>query len=134
MQMGKALSSRGGRNWGSSHVGSSSPHRTSHDRSPFEDEDFFESVSLAEMEDKEQDEDVPLAMVRNRIVTQRQDAEESLMERIKRLKEEKKQREGANTEDKEETIMERMARLKMEQGETLQERRARLKKCAIVFD
>ena len=70
IQMGKALSSRGGRNWGSSHVGSSSPRRTSHG-SPYEDE-LFESVSLAEMEYKEQDEDVPLAMVRNRIVTQRQ--------------------------------------------------------------
>lgn len=118
-QMGKALSSRGGRNWGSSHVGSSSPRRTG---SPYEDQ-FFESVSLAEMEYKEQDEDVPLAVVRNRIVTQRHDAEESLVDRIKRLKEEKKQRQA----QEEETLMERMARLKMEQGETLQERRARLK-------
>lgn len=122
IQMGKALSSKGGRNWGSSHVGSSSPRRTSHCESPYENE-LFESVSLAEMEYKEQDEDVPLAMVRNRIVTQRQDAEESLVDRIKRLKEEKKRRAAQEGE----TLMERMARLKMEQGETLQERRARLK-------
>jgi len=121
IQMGKALSSRGGRNWGSSHVGSSSPRRTSHG-SPYEDE-LFESVSLAEMEYKEQDEDVPLAAVRNRIVAQRKDAEESLVDRIKRLKEEKIKREAQEGE----TLMQRMARLKMEQGETLQERRARLK-------
>ena len=121
-QMGKILSSRGGRNWGSSHVGSSSPRRTSHSGSPHEDE-LFESVSLAEMDYKERDEDVPLAIVRNRIVTQRKDAEESLVDRIKRLKEEKKQREAQEGE----TLVQRMARLKMEQGETLQERRARLK-------
>ena len=122
MHMGKALSSRGGRNWGSSHVGSSSPRRTSHSGSPYEDE-RFESISLAEMEYKEQDEDVPLAVVRNRIVTQRKDAEESLVDRIKRLKEEKQRRAVQEGE----TLMERMARLKMEQAETLQERRAKLK-------
>lgn len=128
MQMGKALSSRGGRNWGGS---SSSPRHTntaaytSHSGSPYDREaELFESVSLAEMEYKEQDEDVPLAMVKERIVTQRQDAEESLMDRIKRLKEEKKRREAEEGE----TLMERMARLKMEQEETLQERKERLQK------
>jgi hypothetical protein len=122
MQMGKALSSRGGRNWGSSHVGSSDPRRNSQSASPYEDE-RFESISLAEMEYKEQDEDIPLAVVRNRIVTQRNDAEESLVDRIKRLKEEKKRRAAQEGE----TLMERMARLKMEQAETLLERRAKLK-------
>jgi hypothetical protein len=80
-------------------------------------------VSLAEMEYREEDEDVPLAVVRNRIVTQRQDAEESLMERMKRLKEERRQREVREGE----TLMERIARLKVEQAETLAERKERLR-------
>ena len=120
MHMGKALASRGGRSWGSSGGGGS-------ERTPLsyrDDDEVFESVSLAEMEYREEDEDVPLAYVRNRIVTQRQDAEESLVERIKRLKEEKLKRE----EEEKETLGQRMARLRMEQGETLAERRARLKR------
>jgi hypothetical protein len=122
MQMGKALSSRGGRNWGG---GSSSSPRRTQSESPYriEEDDLFESISLADFEYKEPDENVPLAMVRERIVTQRQDAEESLAERIKRLKEEKRRRENEEGE----TLVQRMARLKMEQAETLQERRARLK-------
>ena len=125
MQMGKALSSRGGRNWGSSGVGGSSgsQNQKSRTESPHhEEDDVFESVSLADMQYKEQDEDVPLAYVRDRIVTQRQDAEESLVERMKRLKNEKKRREAEESE----TLGERLARLKMEQGETLAERRRRL--------
>ena len=126
MQMGKALSSRGGRNWGSSGIGggsSGSQNHKSHTESPYhEEDDVFESVSLAEMEYREVDEDVPLAYVRERIVTQRQDAEESLVERMKRLKEEKKRREA----EEKETLGERLARLKMEQGETLVERKRRL--------
>lgn len=125
LHMGKALSSRGGRNWGSSGA-STSPRRTSQtgSGSPFKEEDeVFESVSLAEMPYKEEDENVPLAMVRNRIVTQRQDAEESLADRMKRLKEAKKQKEAADGE----TVMQRLERLKLEQKETLAERRARLK-------
>lgn len=126
MHMGKALSSRGGRNWGSSGIGggsSGSQNHKSHTESPYhEEDDVFESVSLAEMEYREVDEDVPLAYVRERIVTQRQDAEESLVERMKRLKEEKKRREA----EEKETLGERLARLKMEQGETLVERKRRL--------
>jgi len=125
MQMGKALSSRGGRNWGSSGIGggSSGSQNQKSRTSPYhEEDDVFESVSLAEMEYREVDEDVPLAYVRERIVTQRQDAEESLVERMKRLKEEKKRREKEESE----TLGERLARLKMEQGETLMERKRRL--------
>ena len=130
MQMGKVLAAKGGRNWGSTNTGSSrtgSPRqRGSGSRSGsgfVDDDEIFESVSLADMEYQEEDEDVPLAMVRNRIVTQRQDAEESLVERMKRLKEERRLREIKDGE----TLMERMARLKMENTETLAERQARLK-------
>ena len=84
LQMGKALTSRGGRNWGST-SGPGSIRTTS----PYRDDEVFESVSLADMEYREEDEDVPLAMIRERIVTQRADAEESLVERMKRLKAEK---------------------------------------------
>ena len=129
-QMGKILVSRGGRNWGSSGGagGSSrtggSPLRHSYNGSPSHDEDeVFESVSLADMGCKDEEEDVPLAVVRNRIAIQRQDAEESLVERMKRLKQEKKRRE----EKESETLVQRMARLKAEQNETLAERRARLR-------
>jgi len=130
MQMGKALVAKGGRSWGSN-AGSSSQTGSPKGRmspskngSGFVDEDeVFESVSLADMEYREEDEDVPLAVVRNRIVTQRQDAEESLMDRMRRLKAERMEREV----QEEETLMERMARLKMEQGETLAERQARLR-------
>jgi hypothetical protein len=125
MHMGKALSSRGGRNWGSSGIGGSSGsqnHKSQTESRYHEDDDVFESVSLAEMEYREVDEDVPLAYVRDRIVTQRQDAEESLVERMKRLKAEKKRREA----EEKETLGERLARLKMEQGETLVERKRRL--------
>jgi hypothetical protein len=132
MHMGKALSSRGGRNWGSaSYAGGSSrtggsSHReaASQGLQRYRDDEVFESVSLAgDMEYREEDEDVPLAVVRERIVTQRQDAEESLVERIKRLKEERQRKEVEEGE----TLVERMARLKIEQGETLQQRKARLK-------
>jgi hypothetical protein len=116
MQMGKALSSRGGRNWGS--------QASTKMSSPYHDDEVFESVSLADLDWREEDEDVPLAMVRERIVTQRHDAEESLVERMKRLKEEKKRREMEEGE----TLQQRMARLKMEEKETLVERLARLKK------
>jgi hypothetical protein len=117
MQMGKALSSRGGRNWGSSGHGSSGTP------SPYHDDEVFESVSLADVEWREEDEDVPLAMVRQRIVTQRHDAEESLVERMKRLKREKQKREMEEGE----TLLQRKARLKAEEKETLSERIARLK-------
>jgi hypothetical protein len=119
MQMGKALSSKGGRNWDSG----TSRSGGSHHKSQMHDEDFFESVSLAEAEYYEEDEEVPLQVLRERIVTQRHDAEESLADRIKRLKEEKRRR---NVEENE-TLVERMARLKMEQSETLLERKNRLR-------
>jgi hypothetical protein len=125
MQMSKILVAKGGRNWGASAAGESSgsPPKASRNGSGYQpEEEVFESVSLAEMEYKEEDEDVPLAMVRDRIVTQRQDAEESLLDRIKRLKEEKRRKEV----EEEETLVQRLARLKMEQGETLSERKARL--------
>lgn len=124
--MGKALSSRGGRNWGTSVGGSSSPRRNSHvDETPqLPDTDVFESISLAEFEHQDVDEDVPLAMVQTRIVTQRHDAEESLADRMKRLKEEKRKKDVKEGE----TLKERLARLKLEKNETLQERRQRLLK------
>lgn len=129
MHMGKALSSRGGRNWGSaSYAGGSSRTGGSRDAGTqgfqrYRDDEVFESVSLVgDMEYREDDEDVPLAVVRERIVTQRQDAEESLVERMKRLKQERQRKEVEEGE----TLVERMARLKMEQGETLQQRKARL--------
>jgi hypothetical protein len=119
MQMGKALSSKGGRQWGSGTTqsgGSPSKSQTQ--------DDVFESVSLAEMEYYEEDEEVPLSVLRERIVSQRQDAEESLADRMKRLKEEKRR----NKSEENETLVERMARLKMEQNETLQERKNRLRR------
>ena len=65
MQIGKALSSKGGRNWGSGTSPSGgSPHKSQAQN------DVFESVSLAEMEDYEEDEEVPLSVPRERIVTQ----------------------------------------------------------------
>jgi hypothetical protein len=127
MQMGKVLAAKGGRNWGSttgSSMGSLARGSASRSGSGYVDDDeIFESVSLADMEYQEEDEDVPLAMVRSRIVTQRQDAEESLADRIKRLKEERRLREIQDGE----TLLERMARLKMEKTETLAERQARLR-------
>lgn len=119
MHMGKALSSKGGRNWssGTSRSGGSPQRSQIHD-------EVFKSVSLAEMEQHEEDEEVPLSVLRERIVTQRHDAEESLVDRIKRLKEEKRRRKVEETE----TLVERMARLKMEQNETLQERKNRLRR------
>lgn len=125
IHMGKALSSRGGRNWGSGGGSSSSPRRDSRveGESPrLPDDEAFESISLAEQDYGEVDEDIPLAMVQTRIVTQRADAEESLADRMKRLKEEKQKKEVKEGE----TLKERLARLKLEKNETLQERRQRL--------
>ena len=127
MQLGKVMSSRAGRDWGTSAGGSSSPRHASHvesSRPPqLPDDEVFESISLAEFETYRQvDEDVPLAMVQNRIVTQRHDAEESLADRMKRLKEEKRKKEVGEAE----TLKERMERLKLEKNETLRERRQRL--------
>jgi len=126
IQLGKALSSRGGRDWATSAGGSSSPCHPSHVEgggSPnLPDDEVFDSISLAEFDTyRHVDEDLPLAMVQNRIVTQRHDAEESLADRIKRLKEEKRKEVGEA-----ETLKERMERLKLEKNETLQERKLRL--------
>jgi hypothetical protein len=118
MQMGKALSSKGGRNWGSGSRSGGSPHKSQ------TQDDVFESVSLAEMESYEQEEEVPLSVLRERIITQRQDAEESLVDRMRRLKEEKSRKMMQENE----TLVERMARIKMEQNETLQERKNRLRR------
>jgi hypothetical protein len=119
MQMGKALSSKGGRNWGSGTSPSDgSPHKSQTQN------DVFESVSLTEMEDYEEDEEVPLYILRERIITQRQDAEESLVDRMKRLKEEKRR----TKVEENETLVQRMARLEMEQDETLLERKNRLRR------
>lgn len=130
LNMNKALSSRGGRAWGSTTYGTGSAgshHRSANGGARNDNDELFESVSLAgDIEYREQDENVPLAFVKNRIVTQRQDAEESLVDRMKRLKEEKRLREEKEEQDTE-TLGERLARLKMEQTETLAERRARLK-------
>ena len=127
IQLGKALSSRGGRDWATSGGGSSSPRRASYveggDLPKLPDDEVFESISLADFDTyRPVDEDLPLAMVQNRIVTQRHDAEESLADRMKRLKEEKRKKEVGEAE----TLKERMERLKLEKNETLQERKLRL--------
>ena len=101
IQIGKALSSKGGRDWSGTSRSGGSPHR-----SQLQD-DGFESVSLVEQDYYEEDEEVPLSVLRERIVTQRHDAEESLADRVKRLKEEKRRRKVEENE----TLVERMARL-----------------------
>jgi hypothetical protein len=114
IHMGKTLLARGGRSWAS---GSQPREGSILD----EDDERFESVSLVDARERglPQDEDVPLAVVRERIVTARQDAEESLVDRIRRLK--------MKRQEKEETVAERLARIKSEQGETLAQRAARIR-------